>query len=202
MQKKGRQRIGTPEAVRMFRGMAHALHRFHRRCNIVHADIKPENILVERKTTGTYNFFLSDYGDAKQQVHSLMVDKKSENYPLNSVATTGYFTLTDTQVLHKASKNMDLEQYTYFQIKRDTFAMALTIWFVVTGDAAYPLQGVYADTNQLFNKKKFRKKLGRDMTDIILSAMSEDPSDRPSSEKILSVTDTTIQNISKKKKCR
>ena len=63
MQKKGRQRIGTPEALRMFRGMAHALHRFHRRCNIVHADIKPANIIV---STEGRRMTLIDFGSAWQ----------------------------------------------------------------------------------------------------------------------------------------
>lgn len=61
MRESQRQRLGTPEAIRLMRGLAHALHHLHRRCNVVHADIKPANIIVSSKTR---RLMLIDFGSA------------------------------------------------------------------------------------------------------------------------------------------
>lgn len=61
MRESQRQRLGTPETIRLMRGLAHALHHVHRRCNVVHADIKPANIIVSSKTR---RLTLIDFGSA------------------------------------------------------------------------------------------------------------------------------------------
>lgn len=80
MRRKHRQRIGTPEALRLFRGLAHAVHQLNSRANMVHADIKPANIIV---ATETRKLRLIDYGSA-WQVEDTMVrlegDGKSQHY--------------------------------------------------------------------------------------------------------------------------
>ena len=56
-----RQRLGTPEAIRLCRGLAHAVSHLHRRCNVVHADIKPANIILSSKSR---RMTLIDFGSA------------------------------------------------------------------------------------------------------------------------------------------
>lgn len=80
MQRKQRQRIGTPEALRLFRGLAHALYHLHHRSNIVHADIKPANIIV---STESRRLRLIDYGSAWQVEDTAMRlegDGRSQHY--------------------------------------------------------------------------------------------------------------------------
>ena len=56
-----RQRLGTPEAIRLFRQLAHALQHLHRHAGIVHADIKPANIVVSNNSR---RLALIDFGSA------------------------------------------------------------------------------------------------------------------------------------------
>jgi serine/threonine protein kinase len=80
MRRKQRQRIGTPEALRLFRGLAHAVHHLNSRANMVHADIKPANIIV---TSETRKLQLIDYGSAWQVEDTVLRfegDGKSQHY--------------------------------------------------------------------------------------------------------------------------
>lgn len=61
MRSSDRQRLGTPESLRLFRQLAHALHHVHRNCGVVHADIKPANIIVNNRTR---RLSLIDFGSA------------------------------------------------------------------------------------------------------------------------------------------
>lgn len=49
------------EVIRLFRGLAHGISHFHARCNLVHGDISPANIIL---TTGTKQLVLVDFGSA------------------------------------------------------------------------------------------------------------------------------------------
>ncbi len=61
MRRSDQQRMGTPEAIRLCRGLAHALHHLHHRCHVVHADIKPANIIL---STQSRRLVLIDFGSA------------------------------------------------------------------------------------------------------------------------------------------
>ncbi len=61
MRTSGRQRMGTPEAIRLFRQLAHALHHLHRHCGVIHGDIKPANIIVNHRSR---RLALIDFGSA------------------------------------------------------------------------------------------------------------------------------------------
>ena len=61
MRDSDRQRLGTPEAIRLCRGLAHAVQHLHHRCKVVHADIKPANIILSSKSR---RLTLIDFGSA------------------------------------------------------------------------------------------------------------------------------------------
>ena len=61
MQESPRQHLGAPEAIRLFRQLAHGLHHLHRHCGLVHADIKPANIIL---SNASRKLVLIDYGSA------------------------------------------------------------------------------------------------------------------------------------------
>jgi len=57
---RNRQRIAAPEAVRLVKGVAHALRHLHRNKQIIHGDIKPANLILTKRTS----LVLIDYGNA------------------------------------------------------------------------------------------------------------------------------------------
>lgn len=61
MRESPRQHLGTPEAIRLFRQLAHGLHHIHRHCRLVHGDIKSANIIV---SNASRKLVLIDYGSA------------------------------------------------------------------------------------------------------------------------------------------
>lgn len=86
MRRQERQRIGTPEALRLFRGLAHSLRRIHRDANSVHADIKPANIIV---SPNSRRLTLIDFGSAWQVEDSasrMEGDGQSEHYAAPEIA--------------------------------------------------------------------------------------------------------------------
>ncbi|QDV83791.1 serine/threonine protein kinase [Planctomycetes bacterium TBK1r] len=57
---RNKQRIAAPEAVRLVKGVAHALRHLHRNKQIIHGDIKPANLILTKRTS----LVLIDYGNA------------------------------------------------------------------------------------------------------------------------------------------
>ena len=87
MRRQERQRIGTPEALRLFRGLAHSLRRIHRDANSVHADIKPANIIV---SPNSRRLMLIDFGSAwqvEETVSRMEGDGQSEHYAAPEIVT-------------------------------------------------------------------------------------------------------------------
>jgi len=60
IREQNRQRIATPEALRLMKGVAHALSHLHKRKQIIHGDVKPANLLLTKRTS----LVLIDYGNA------------------------------------------------------------------------------------------------------------------------------------------
>ncbi len=61
MRTSDRQRLGTPESLRLFRQLAHALYHLHRHCGVNHGDIKPANIIINNRSR---RLSLIDFGSA------------------------------------------------------------------------------------------------------------------------------------------
>ena len=61
MRSSDRQRLGTPESLRLFRQLAHALQHLHRHCGVIHGDIKPANIIVNNRSR---RLSIIDFGSA------------------------------------------------------------------------------------------------------------------------------------------
>ncbi|MCA9150051.1 MAG: serine/threonine protein kinase [Planctomycetales bacterium] len=62
IRQRRKPRISAPEAVRLVKGVAHTLSHLHRRKEIVHADVKPANLVLTKRTS----LVLIDYGSAWQ----------------------------------------------------------------------------------------------------------------------------------------
>lgn len=55
------------EALRLVRGLGHGLLQFHRHAQIVHADLKPQNLIITRKVS---RLVMIDYGSAWPLEHT------------------------------------------------------------------------------------------------------------------------------------
>lgn len=67
--KRGQVRAPRPyESVRLIRGLAHALLRLNEHAQIVHADLKPQNLIITRKTS---RLVMIDYGSAWPMAQTL-----------------------------------------------------------------------------------------------------------------------------------
>ncbi len=60
IRKRQQPRIAAPEAVRLMKGVAHALCHLHRHKQVIHGDVKPANLLLTKRTS----LVLIDYGNA------------------------------------------------------------------------------------------------------------------------------------------
>ena len=61
MKESPRQHLGAPESIRLFRHLSHGLYHLHRHCGLVHAGIKPANIIL---SNASRKLVLIDYGSA------------------------------------------------------------------------------------------------------------------------------------------
>ncbi len=80
MRDSQRQRLGTPEVIRLCRGLAHAVYHLHHHCKVTHADIKPANIIL---SSTTRRLTLIDFGSAWGIEHTAWRqpgDGKSDQY--------------------------------------------------------------------------------------------------------------------------
>ena len=57
---QGKQRIAAPEALRLTKGVAHALRHLYVRRGVNHGDVKPANLILTKRTS----LVLIDYGNA------------------------------------------------------------------------------------------------------------------------------------------
>lgn len=55
------RRLSAVEAVRLFNGLVHLLRRFNHTCNLIHGDLKPENLTVARNPN---RLLMIDFGSA------------------------------------------------------------------------------------------------------------------------------------------
>lgn len=75
------------EALRLIRGLAHALHRLNRHAHIVHADLKPQNLIVTRKVS---RLVMIDFGSAwpiEQTLYRVQGDGRSPIYAAPEIQT-------------------------------------------------------------------------------------------------------------------
>jgi serine/threonine protein kinase len=84
VRQRNMRRISAPEAVRLMRGLAHALAHLHRRKGIIHGDIKPSNLILTNRT----RLVLIDYGSAwtVERTTSRTGDERDPPAALNGVS--------------------------------------------------------------------------------------------------------------------
>lgn len=153
MRNSERSRLGAPESIRLFRQLAHALNHLHRRCGVIHADIKPANIIVNNRTR---RFSLIDFGsswgmersstrkagDGRSEIYSapeIILNRAGVNFRADyfSLAAVCYETLTleppfdglgSSAALPKYEKQRDSLYVPPSQLSREKDILSREIW--------------------------------------------------------------------------
>lgn len=118
IRESGRPRIAAPEAVRLVKGVAHALHHLHRHKQIIHADIKPANLVLTNRTS----LVLIDYGNA------WLIERTTSRHEgdgVSSVYAAPEFIRGDRSVNFRA----------------DCFSLGVVLYEILTGTIPYDGQG-------------------------------------------------------------
>lgn len=173
-------------ALQLFTGLSN-LHKK----NIIHGDIKVENILVDYDSREkVWRAAISDFGDARYTEEFTRDSKKCTlvnnlDCGFGTMASYSYFTYHDMKS-SKSAKDSDEALWRDLQKKRDVFALATTVWQLLTGDPPFlcsidppkfPLThlGTANDKDQLI-----KKLLGENFIGILKECLSEYPLERPS----------------------
>jgi serine/threonine protein kinase len=189
---------GLQHAVSLFKG----LKTIHDK-GYVHGDIKYNNCFVGEKD-GEIHIDIADFGGAKKLNNDLFNEVRErrrngnrnrnavEINPLGTTRTTIGYTFQDVN-----SSEMELNydcshNWIGIQKKRDTFAMASTVWFLLTKElpyteVEYKFGKKYLNTSSLNNLEMVKKIYGENVSNILIKALSENPNDRPSIDAVIEV---------------
>lgn len=107
-------RIAAPEAVRLTKGVAHALRHLHHNRQIIHGDIKPANLLLTKRTS----LVLIDYGNAWTIERTL---QRSEGDGVSGAYTAPELLQDDRSVNFRA----------------DVFSLGVVLYELLTGKIPY-----------------------------------------------------------------
>ncbi len=205
----------TPN-VQQKRAMAHQLFNglTHMHKLMIHGDIKLENIFLRYDPeTKQWYVYIADFGDAKNKKTEFTLKNmklSNRDVGLGTTASPGYFTEEDLvqsstlvekydNATTKEKKDKIDKKWVGLQEKRDVFATATCAWALLTGDMPYELE----EFNDLYfpytyygidryKKDKVAVICGNTTMNLLVRALDEDPSKRPSANELkaaLSFTD-------------
>ena len=132
-----------------FQKLASGLHHCHRIKQVVHGDIKPENIFVQQiveedtkpeniivKNEDSHELVLADFGGA------MRIDLLNEKrLPMNFSCTADYVHANDLDLMESAVKDQNREKYRYVREKMDIFGLGASFYFMLTTNLPYPING-------------------------------------------------------------
>jgi serine/threonine protein kinase len=157
-------RMDENDALRIIAQVAQGLHRAHR-MNLVHRDVKPDNILVRPDGVAK----LADLGLVKETETDLNLTKTGRGLGTPHFMAPEQF---------RNAKNAD--------IRCDIYSLGATLYMMVTGELPFKSSGpLDAWMKKIQNDLVPPKQLAPDLTDrvnwAILRAMSADAEQRPNS---------------------
>lgn len=159
-----RGQLGLEETVRIFRQLAEALHECHR-AGILHRDIKPGNVMLEKLPEGGWHPYLVDFGLARH------LETPSEH------TVPGLILGTPAYASPEALRGGEVDR------RSDVYGLGATLYDALTGrppfDAASTwtlLQDVQAKDPE--PPSRHRPGLPRDLETVVLKSLEKDPAAR------------------------
>lgn len=165
------------------------LKNLHER-GLVHGDIKPENCLVHSApdtTPSEVEVVIADLEGIRSK-EELASSKKFGTY------TRGFFTREDYKLFLALEEQVeDPDRRFFYHQQRDVFALATTLWMVLTLNAPYlflidnnqTLLTKIPLTQDLHNYSLVVERIGVKCADILKNALSESPVDRKTAKEIV-----------------
>ncbi len=166
-------RLSTELMVRMLKEMAAALQHLHTRANVLHLDLKPENVLV----TADQHCVLSDFGLASALPSPTRLRDMPE-LPMSSIVGTIAYMSPEHFTTRKMSN------------KSDMFAYGVIMFELLTG--RHPLNAETIDAlarrilleQPVFSLRE-RARIPRKLRFLCLACLHKAPAERPSSTDVL-----------------
>jgi serine/threonine protein kinase len=174
------------------RQLALKLHDLHSHKQLIHRDIKPGNILIQKKA-GEHLLHFSDFGSSLFLSEIDLGNRESKG--------TAYFMLEkDSEDLETAQDKQKIEAILK---KMDVFALGATFYSILTGELQpYPPGwGNYASTP---NQKPFyyaplmsicEEPQGREMINLLEKMMAQDKSKRLSADQVVTQLDKIFEML-------
>lgn len=164
--------MSLEEIVRVVKDVCEALHVAHKN-GLIHRDIKPGNILVERNEEGKWEPFITDFGLARE----LNVTDKTRTGML--VGTPSYMSPEQAQ---GDIKNLDR--------RSDIYNLGATLYELITGEKPFDGQTQVEVLIKIIQEdvvplRKRKPSIPADLEKIVLKCLEKDPSRRYSSAKAL-----------------
>lgn len=191
-QRNSVRRIGLAEAVRLLKGVAHALRHLHHRNHVVHGDVKPSNLILTRRTS----LVLIDYGSAWRVERTTQRDEGDGFSP-------GY----SAPELVRGSASADW--------RADHFSIGVILYEMLTGRLPYGGLGGLVGTlparlleqsELLYPSKlspessKYSKRIWNKVDELTVRALSIDPNSRfPTQSDWLDAWASTLSEIRRTK---
>jgi len=148
------------QQLRAMKDIAEALHAAHLQ-GVVHRDVKPANILIERREDGTYWPYLVDFGLARQ------VDVRTQSSVIGAAGTPGYMSPEqgrgELQVSHRT----------------DVYGLGATLYSLLCGrppfcgNPAQVLLDVLSKEPQ--RMRTFDKSIPVDLDTLVLKCLEKEP---------------------------
>lgn len=186
------QKVARPcpyEAIRIFRGLAHGLLQLHQYAQLIHADIKPENLLISRKPC---HLSLIDFGSAWQ------IEAGYPGHPGDGISP-----VYAAPELH--------EQVGRIDVRSDQFSVAVVLYELLTGQV--PFDGLGGQAGKLSYAGEFAggpeipsklnpelqqlpRSLRSRIDSLVLQMLKFDPDNRfPTTSALVSELDRLTQSI-------
>ncbi|MEM1282672.1 MAG: hypothetical protein AAGG81_03880, partial [Chlamydiota bacterium] len=144
----------------------------------------------------SFKLYLADFGGAQNTKYELTLENNIKPFKKNF--TYGYFSRKECQEQFEVIKNEDLDTFHFLERKRDMYALSNSLWTFLVCCEPYNLVEENGGIFPIFNegvrrKHTFSSNYGKEVTNIMIKALNEDPHKRPTIDQILAIVDKNLR---------
>lgn len=186
-----------------FQQLSFAMHTLHQKYNIVHGDIKSDNVLCKKTDDFTF-LVISDFGESilcNEYIGNLRGLIGGQPGRLNAKIYSFYTDISKSIYLADSGKK---EELILNEQKRDVLSLGMLFYEVITGNIAfnadkkgyagdrYPYEDEGYDMYYPPEKERRVKNVPEDIINLIESILNPDITKRPTSMEVFFTLDTFI----------